>query len=121
MEVVYVTRDNRVDLRLKADYNDGNGMDYVDLAAATRMDIIVGSITVTSTNTANDVIRWAQVGYATGEVRMWLGQYTYLVGTTPTYLPTGRYDAPLIVYDPTNTHGIVWGHVPIHVAVAKSK
>jgi hypothetical protein len=115
MEIVYVERDNRIDLRLKADLNDGSGMQYQPLAAVNKMEVVVGGVTVSSENGANDVIRWAQSGYATGEVRMWLGRYTYKVGLIDTYLPIGRYDAPLIVYDPSNAHGIMWEHVPILV------
>lgn len=121
IEVVYVTRDNRIDLRLKADLNDGNGMQYQPLTAVSRMDVVVSGITVSSTNTGPDVIRWTQVGYATGEVRMWLGRYTYLVGIVPTYLPSGRYDAPLIVYDPSNPNGIVWGYVPVLIKIVASE
>ena len=41
LEYVYNLRDNRIDLRLKADLNDGNGWQYSDLSGVTQIDLIV--------------------------------------------------------------------------------
>lgn len=106
-EYVYIGRDNRIDLRLKADLNDGNGMQYQDLSSVTRVDMIFDATTVTSTNQATDPIRWAvDAGYQTGEIRISIGDES---------IDAGEYRAPLIVYDPSNTDGILWGYVPVVV------
>lgn len=96
-EVIYLAHDNRVDLLLKAD-----GV-AVDLAAVFQITLKVGTAgaLITSTNLAGDKIRWAQAGYATGEVRIDAGDAT---------LTPGNYDAYLTVYDASNPDGVVWGH-----------
>lgn len=96
-EYVYIGHDN--DIRLLLKQNDVAS----DLSSVTKIEFIVGSSTVTSTNQANDPIRWAQGGYVTGEVRMELGAQS---------LKAGHYStAPLVVYDASNTNGIVWGTI----------
>jgi hypothetical protein len=100
-EIIYLGHDNRVDLILKAD-----GV-AVDLAPVTRMTLSVGTTLIDSDNGASDAIRWAQSGYATGEVRISAGAVTGLTA--------GKYRSPLVVYDPTNTDGVVWGYVPMMV------
>jgi hypothetical protein len=100
-EIVYLGRDNRIDLLLKA---DGAA---VDLASVTRMDLVVGAVTVTSANASNDPIRWAQEDYATGEVRMSLGAVTGLAASA------NACAATLIVFDGSNPRGIVWGTVNV--------
>ena len=102
-EIVYLGRDNRIDLLLKA-----NGA-AADLASVTRMDLVVGSLTITSANEAGAPIRWAREGYGAGEVRMSLGQVDDLAASPNAYAGT------LVVFDASNQHGIVWGTVNVLV------
>ncbi len=99
-EIVYLNHDNSIDLILKA---DGTA---VSLSSVTSMTLTFGTKKISSTNQAAEPILWAKSGYATGEVHLVLGGQT---------IAAGNYDAPLVVYDPTNTDGIVWGEVKITV------
>jgi hypothetical protein len=99
-EIAYLGHDNLIDLILKAD-----GV-AVDLSSVTAMTLTLGTKKVSSTNLAADPILWAKAGYATGEVHLILGGETI----TP-----GNYDAPLVVYDPVESEGVVWGNVKITV------
>jgi len=100
-EVVYQGHDNSIDYLLKE--NDS----AVNLATSTAMTITLGTMTISSTNGATSPIRWAQAGYNTGEVRLYLGM-------TTTIQP-GDYDAPLIAYGPDYVNGLVWGKIGISV------
>lgn len=101
IETAYLGRDNSIDLLLKAD-----GV-AVDLSSVTRMVLVVaGSTLVSSTNVDGDPILWSKSGYDTGEVRLFLKDES---------LSTGRNTAQLVVFDPTNTDGIVWGSFVIVV------
>jgi len=99
-EIVYLGHENSIDLILKAD-----GI-AVALTSVTRMTLTLGTTLIDSENGGADPIRWIQTGYATGEIRLFLGDQT---------ISAGNYQAPLVVYDPTNTDGIVWGFIPITV------
>jgi hypothetical protein len=99
-EFVYLGHDNRIDLILKA---DGAA---VDLSGANRMTLTLGSALIDSDNGEADPIRWAKGGYATGEVRLFLGGED---------LTATDYKAPLVVYDGSNPEGIVWGVIPISI------
>ncbi len=98
-EVVYQSHGNVIALLLKENNT------AIDLAAVTAMSLTLAGRAVESTNSSTQAITWAKAGYATGEVRISLGTLTTLV--------SGKYDAPLIVYDPTYTNGLVWGDIPI--------
>lgn len=99
-ELIYLGHDNFIDLILKSD-----GV-AVDLTSVTRMTLTLGATLIDSDNGATDPIRWAKAGYATGQVKLYLGNQT---------ITAGSYRAPLIVYDATNTNGIVWGLVPLAI------
>jgi len=99
-EIVYLGHDNRIDILLKA---DGSA---VDLSSVTRMTLTFGSVLIDSDNGDTDPIKWAKPGYETGEVRISLGSQS---------IAAGDYRAPLLVYDPTNPNGIVWGLLLIQV------
>jgi hypothetical protein len=103
-EIVYLGRDNSIDLLLKAD-----GV-AVDLSAASKMTLAFGTTLIESENGGGEPIRWAQSGYKTGEIRLKLGDESIL---------PGNYRAPLIVHDPASPDGIHWGYIPI-VIVAES-
>jgi len=99
-EIVYLGHDNTIDLQLKAD-----GVAQ-DLSAVTKITATFGTLRISSTNKAAGVITWDQAGYSTGEIRMALGDEL---------IPAGGYGVPIVVYDPSNTDGAVWG--PINVLV----
>ncbi len=101
-EIVWIGRDNSIDLILKA---DGTA---IALAAATRITAGFGATLIDSDNGDTDPIRWAKVGYETGEIRLFLG-------ALETPLTAGVYKVPITVYEPANPHGIFWGHVDIRV------
>ena len=96
IERVYLGRDNSIDVVLTA-----NGAP-VDLSSVTRMLIEFGSKAVDS-QTASGVFDWSSGG---GVVIIRLGGQE---------IAAGEYSARLVVYDPTNTHGIVWGDIMIMV------
>jgi len=99
-EIVYLGRDNSVDLLLKED-----GVAY-NLSGFTDMTLVVGSVEITSDNGSTSSIRWSKDGYDTGEVRLYIGNESSLVA--------GKFCCPLVVYDEsTYTNGLVWGYVDL--------
>ena len=70
------------------------------------MTLSVGGVLIESTNQDTDPILWNKVGYQTGEVRFNLGGQS---------LTPGFYSAPLVVYDPTYTDGILWTNLLIEI------
>ena len=103
-ETVYLGYDNVINIILK---NDTTGAPTaVDLSGATRMTLELGTDLIDSDNGDTDPIRWGKVGYATGEVRFYLGMLI---------LTAGDYHAPLIIYDPTYPEGLMWGYLPISI------
>jgi len=99
-EIVYLGHDNTIDLQLKAD--DA----AQDLSAVTKITATFGSTTISSVDKAAGVITWDQAGYETGEIRMALGDED---------IDEGGYSVPIVVYDPSNTDGVVWGKVNVLV------
>lgn len=104
-EVVYIGRDNAIDLLLSAD-----GV-VTNLVAGnvSRMDIrlcqdsaTVQTISSVSTPLAFD---WTTAG-ASGRVILELGGL---------FTAAARYKAHLIVYDPSNVNGIEWGTFTLNV------
>ena len=100
-ESVYLGYDNDIRLILKQNSVAS------DLASVTKIQIVLGTKTITSTNQVADPIRWAQAGYATGEVRMELGGQAITPGTYK--------HVPVIVMDAVNTSGIFWDDIEITV------
>jgi len=99
-EIVWLSHDNTIDLLLKAD-------DVVqDLSSVTKITATFRTTTITSIDHAVGAILWNNVGYDTGEIRLDLGGES---------IAPGGYDVPIVVYDPSNADGIVWG--AIHVVV----
>lgn len=103
-EYVYIGHDNEIRLILKQNSVAS------DLASVTAMRLVIGTVTVSSTNQVTDTIRWAQSGYATGEVRMKLGDLT-------TLKPGTYRHCPVVVVDSTNVDGIVWGEDGLDITV----
>ena len=100
VEHVYLGHDNSIDLLLT---EDGVAIDTSGITSAV---LTVGSTKYTSTNQAADQVKWQGVGYATGEVRLFLGDQS---------LSPRTYTATLVIYTATATSGIVWGELDIVV------
>jgi hypothetical protein len=101
-EVIWLNRDNSIKLQLYANSSAS------DLSAVTQIKLAFGSVTLDSTDASAGVIRWSQAGYETGEIR--------IIAGASTLLSTGRYNASLVVFDPSNTAGVVWDDdIPIRV------
>ena len=96
VEVVWLGHDNTIDLVLKA---DGVALTNDEMDAITKITASFGSVLLSSTNQANDPIRWRQTGYDTGEIRISAGGES---------IASNTYDVYLVVYDATNTDGVVW-------------
>lgn len=101
-EIIYLERGNSIDLVLYANSS------VQSLASVTEIRLAVGSAIVTSTDAAAGFIRWDQAGYDTGEIR--------IVAGSATQLSTGQFTAALVVFDPSNTAGVVWDDkIPLRV------
>jgi len=99
-EIVYLGCDNPIDLILSA---DGAAADLTDVI---RMTLSFGALLVDSDNGDTDPIQWKKEGYATGQIRIFLGAEA---------ITAKIYSAPLVVYDPTNPEGVMWGRINIKV------
>lgn len=100
-ETIYIGRDNTIDLILKADG------EAVDLSSVTQIDVSVGGVVIESSNADTDAIRWAQVGYDTGEIRISFGSVDGLVASS------AKKWAYIVIYDLENPDGVVWGSFPV--------
>ena len=96
VDTIYLGHDNTVDLILKVD-NAAFGLTDVLSITAT-----FGDTTITSEDKAAGTIRWSQVGYDTGEIRLFMGDQDITASKKP-------YHVPIVTYDAVNTTGIVWG------------
>jgi len=99
-EYHWIGHDNSIDLILKSKAA-GAAAVAVDTSSFTKITLTLDDQTIESTNQANDPIRWNQGGYATGEIRIRLDAET---------VNAGKHEATLVVYDATNTDGVVWVH-----------
>ena len=97
-EIVYLNRDNTIDVILKA---DGSA---VDLSSVTKMEIIVDDTTTISSVSSPDAFDWSDHGADTDEDDR---QLVLALGNES--IEAGSYDAVLIVYDVDNPNGIPWG------------
>jgi hypothetical protein len=107
VEYIRTSRDNTIDLLLS---DDGAA---INLSAVNKImisfDESTGMRNIESTDKVSGDIRWAQDGYQTGEIRFFLG-------TLSTAIEDGRYDAPIVIYDPsTMDDGVYMGTVEIDV------
>lgn len=100
IEIGYLGRENTIDLLLQS-----NGS-AVDLTGTTSISLKLGGDLIVSTNTTAS-ISWAGVGYATGEVRLHLGNLSSL--------SAGIYDAPLSASDASTPTGVVWSNIGIEI------
>jgi len=97
-EIVWLDRDNTIDLLLKA---DGSAQ---DLSGVTHMVVVFSGTTFTSVG-RNNWFDWTTG--TTGQLSLSLGGVTSV--------DPGYYDMELIVYDASNNDGVNWGTVPVVV------
>lgn len=103
-EIIWLKRNNSIDFILYA--NDS----AVDLTSVNKIQLALGTCNITSTDSTDGYIKWALAGYSTGEIRIVAGAHTSLT--------TGNFEGTLIVFDPSNTAGIVWdNNIPIRIAI----
>ena len=96
-ETIWLGHDNTIDLQLK---KDGVALTNDEMDAITMITASFGSILISSENEAGDPIRWRQSGYDTGEIRIDVGGES---------IPPRTYNHVwLVVYDASNTEGVVW-------------
>ncbi len=100
-EVVYLGHDNTIDLLLKASSSAASLSGVSNITATFDSDLIDGSSSASS-----GAITWQGSSYATGEIRLTLGGQS---------IDAGRYDVPIVVFDASNSTGIVWDIIPIRV------
>lgn len=101
-ENIYLGKDNEIALILK---NDSTA---IDLSSVTRMTLKLGRVLISSTNGGSEPILWNESSYATGEVHIKLRGMSSVI-------ECGLYTAPLMVYDPVSTAGVMWGNVRVRV------
>jgi hypothetical protein len=109
-EYVYLGHNNTVDLRLKADNQDGLGSVAINLENVTKITLSFNGTLVVSTEKASGLITWDQVGYDTGEIRIAIGGEALTAGT---------FRVPLVVYDASTPTGIVWEEEVLFIVVAE--
>lgn len=105
-EIVYVGHDNTQAYILKKQNEEGL-MVAQPLAAVTSMTLTIGGKLISSANPTTGPIRWSGAGFDDGEISLVLGDQTGL--------PPGIHDCPLVVYDPSNADGVVWGMIPLEI------
>ena len=113
-EVLYLGRDNTIDLLLKRE-NDAGVSEAVDLANVTQIDAIFRAdtnVTVSSSGEASGPIRWNQVGYADGEIRIEFSS------VQEADLSEGLYPVTIVTFDANNTDGIIFGEIGVKVKLA---
>lgn len=102
-EVIYIGRDNTVDMILKS---DGSAVDLSDVYS---IRAYFSGTTVVSSDYANGPIKWQNgslTGWDLGEIRLDVGSE----GIT-----AGYHDVEIETYDISNIRGLIWGSIPIEV------
>lgn len=94
-EIIYLTYDNELNRILT---KDGVAQ---DLSGITKIEAIFGEggTVIESNNGPSDPIRWAQGGYATGEIRCNFNGQS---------ITAGIYTVYIVVYDAVFDDGLVW-------------
>lgn len=103
-EKLYLERENTIDLILLADDVP------IATSAITKINAVIGTVTVSSTDKANGEIKWDQAEFETGEIRLDCGENASLKTQG-----AGTWDVPIIVFDGVNPLGIDWGVVRVEV------
>ena len=104
-EIIYLGRDNTIDLVLKS-YQGSSGVTVYNLSGVTEVKVTFGSGVTVSSKTSPTLF---------SGVTSTVGALTLKFGTAN--LTTGKYNSEVIVYDSTNPNGIVWGDNKIPIIV----
>ena len=97
-EIVYIGKDNKNSLLLKAREADSADATEQDISASTKMELKVGSLLISSSSNSS-AFDWETDG-AEGILHLQIGRVHGL--------KKGLYRARLTVYDLTYTNGWVW-------------
>ena len=109
LEIVYKDRDNTIDFRLKANTVLDPELKIVDLTNMTRMVLSRDDGFLVDSDVYPDIFDWATLA-TSGIVSIQLGHLN---------LKNGKDDWRLIVYDSTNTKGLVWGKRAFKIDIRK--
>ena len=114
-EDVYINRDNRIDLLLKADNQDGNGKVAQDLSSILTVVLkdVSGTLADISSAEHSGVFDWSTPSQ-TGVMWLTLGA---VFGAIEDFV-AGDYIFELILYDDEYTNGIVFDRFAIRVATS---
>jgi len=107
-ELIWLGKDNAIGLLL---YTTTGAQ---DLSAVTEMRLALQGTTViiVSTDSTAGKIKWGESSYQTGEIRIIAGDSSVL----STSMAGKKYKASLIVFDPSNSSGLVWDNdIPIRI------
>lgn len=102
-EYLYLDHGNTIDLILKS------GGVAQNLSAVTGIRVMFDTTTVYSDAASEGPIKWQSTSDADwdlGEIRIDCSSHD---------IEARRYDAPVIVFDPSNPDGIVWDNIRIEV------
>jgi len=102
-ETIYLTRNNANDLLLTSVDVDGV-TSLADMRAVTKVEIVDSGCAFTiASDTSAGAFSWSST-VADGKLQVKLGQEP---------IPPATYTCKLILYDPTNPDGIVWGELKL--------
>lgn len=112
-EYVYLGRDNTFSLAL---YADGVVLTDEQMDSITKVQLHVDSavVEVLSATRTTGYIKWRFTGARPGEMLFDLGAVTALAQVS------GLKRGYLVVFDASNTTGIVWSHFPINFVPSTS-
>ena len=103
-EVVYLNRDNTVDLQLRA---DGTA---VAMDGVTKIELVLDSATIISSATSPGAFNWDNHKTATAAASRKL-----ILDLGDEIISAGLYYAYLVIYDATNIDGVRWDGLVINV------
>ena len=98
-EIIYLQRDNAIDVLLKS---EGSAE---DLSGVSQIDVVISGVTMSS---ASSPALFSGVTATNGIITLKFGSATEV-------LSSGKFNAEMIVYDSDNINGVVWGEIPILV------
>jgi hypothetical protein len=107
LEIVYKDRDNTIDFRLKANTVLDPELKIIDLTDITRMVLAREDGFLVDSAKEDNIFNWMTLA-TSGIVSIQLGHLN---------LKNGQDFWRLIVYDATNTKGLVWGKKPFKIDV----
>jgi len=109
LEIVYKDRDNTIDFRLKANTVLDPELKIVDLTGVTRMVLSRDDGFFVDSDVSSAIFDWSSLA-TSGIVSIQLGHLN---------LKNGIDYWRLIVYDATNTKGLVWGKKDFKIDIRK--